>query len=112
MMQEAARAWLHCPSNSRVTGFRTVAELYLLHVLIPLGHREEALELIGGEIGSSTFTEDQRQTALEILEEKEQKNREPIQSGPNPRIGSDSETPALPVSTEGLTFISSPQSET
>lgn len=71
-MQETARVWLDCPSNRSVSGFRTVAELYLLHVLIPLRCREEAEELILGEVGSSVFTEDQRQTALEILEDKEQ----------------------------------------
>ncbi|XP_042367101.1 peroxisome assembly protein 26 isoform X2 [Plectropomus leopardus] len=49
-MQEAARVWLHCPSNCRVTGFGTVAELYLLHVLVSLGHRDEALELILGSV--------------------------------------------------------------
>ncbi|XP_041820284.1 peroxisome assembly protein 26 [Chelmon rostratus] len=95
VMQEAARVWLHCPSNSRATGFGTVAELYLLHVLVPLGHKDEALELIGGEVGSSAFTEDQRQTALDVVEEKE------LESHPNPRINPDSETAAHPVSTEG-----------
>lgn len=97
-MQEAARVWLHCPSNSRVTGFGTVAELYLLHVLVPLGHRDEALELIVGEVGSSAFTEDQRQTALDVLEEKERQNQDlPL----NPIISPDSGITAHPVSTQG-----------
>lgn len=101
MMQEAARVWLHCPSNSRVTGFGTVAELYLLHVLLPLGQRDEALELIAGEVGSGAFTEDQRQTALDVVEDKERQNREvPL----NPRISPNSETAAHAVSTQGLTF--------
>ncbi|XP_031169332.1 peroxisome assembly protein 26 isoform X3 [Sander lucioperca] len=98
MMQEAARVWLHCLSNSRVTGFRTVAELYLLHVLVPLGHRDEALELIVGEVGSVAFTEDQRQTALDVVEEKERHNQElPL----NPGTSSNSEITAHPVSTQG-----------
>lgn len=75
-MQETARVWLHCPSNRSVSGFRTVVELYLLHILVPLRYREEAEELILGEVGASVFTEDQRQTALELLEEKEQQNQE------------------------------------
>ncbi|CAG04184.1 unnamed protein product [Tetraodon nigroviridis] len=74
VMQEAAGRWLRRPSNRSAPGFRTVAELYLLHVLLPLRRREEAEELILGEIGSSVFTEDQRQTALELLEEKEQQD--------------------------------------
>lgn len=105
MMQEAARVWLRCPSNSRITGFGTVAELYLLHVLLPLGRRDEALELIVGEVGSAAFTEDQRQTALDVVEEKERQNQEPPV---NPRTSPDSETTANTVSTQGLTFQFSP----
>ncbi|XP_038594627.1 peroxisome assembly protein 26 isoform X2 [Micropterus salmoides] len=86
-MQEAARVWLHCPSNGRATGFGTVAELYLLHVLVPLGHRDEALELIDGEVGSIAFTEDQRQTALDVVEEKERQDQEPpLNPSPNAEI--------------------------
>lgn len=88
VMQEAARVWLHCPSNSSVSGFGTVAELYLLHVLVPLGHTEEAREFIVADIGSSAFTEDQRQTALDVVEEKERKNQE---LPPNPGCNPDSE---------------------
>ncbi|KAK5848951.1 hypothetical protein PBY51_008630 [Eleginops maclovinus] len=88
MMQDAARVWLHCPSNSRVTGFGMVAELYLLHVLVPLGDRDEALQLIHGDVGSFAFTEDQRQTALDVVEEKERRNEE---LPPDPGIRPDSE---------------------
>lgn len=101
MMQEAARVWLHCPSNSRVSGFRTVAELYLLHVLVPLGHAEEARELIVGDVGNSAFTEDQRQTALDVIEEKEQHNRESLL---NPGCSPDSEIAAHTVSSQGHPF--------
>lgn len=97
-MKEAARVWLHCSSNSRVTGFGTVAELYLLHVLVPLGNKDEAVELIVGEVGSSAFTEDQKQTALEVVEEKEQENQEPPV---NPRNSPNPETTAQTVSTQG-----------
>lgn len=100
-MQEAARVWLHCPSNSSLTGFRTVAELYLLHVLVPLRHRDEALELIFGDVGQAVFTEEQRQTALDVVEEKEGQNGEPPL---NPGISPDSETTADTGSTQGLTF--------
>ncbi|KAM6961807.1 peroxisome assembly protein 26 [Tautogolabrus adspersus] len=89
VMHAAARVWLHCPSNSKVTGFGTVAELYLLHVLVPVGQEDEALELIMGEVGSTAFTEDQRQAALEVLEEKEKQHEEaPLDPGlsPDPEI--------------------------
>ncbi|XP_074554399.1 peroxisome assembly protein 26 isoform X2 [Halichoeres trimaculatus] len=70
-MQDAARLWLLSPSNRSLNGFGTVAELYLLHILLPLGQKHSALELIHGDVGSSVFTEDQRRAALELLEEKE-----------------------------------------
>ncbi|XP_071359078.1 peroxisome assembly protein 26 [Trachinotus anak] len=98
VMQETVRVWLHCPSNSRVSGFGTVAELYLLHVLVPLGHTEEARELIVGEVGSSAFTEDQRQTALDVVVEKEEQNQEPPLS---PGHSPNSEITAPAVSTKG-----------
>ncbi|XP_061523189.1 peroxisome assembly protein 26 isoform X1 [Phycodurus eques] len=71
VMEEASRAWLHSPSNRRLDGYGTVAELYLLHVLVPLGHTDQARELVVGEVGSATFTEEQRQTALDIIKEDE-----------------------------------------
>lgn len=95
VMQEAARVWLHCLSNSRVAGFGTVAELYLLHVLVPLGHTEEARELITGEVGSDAFTEDQKQMAMDVVEEKQQQNKG------NPPCNPNSETVAQTVSTKG-----------
>ncbi|KAM3588065.1 uncharacterized protein V6R79_020244 [Siganus canaliculatus] len=87
VVQEAAGAWLRCPGNSGVTGFGTVAELYLLHVLVPLGLRDEALELILGDVGSSAFTEEQKQAALDVVEEKEQQDPSP-DPGTGPNSGS------------------------
>lgn len=78
-----------------------MAELYLLHVLVPLQHRDEALELIFGDIGRAVFTEEQRQTALDIVEEKEGQNGEPSLS---PGIRPDSETTPDTGSTQGFTF--------
>lgn len=101
MVQEAAKVWLHCPLNRDVAGFGTVAELYLLHVLVPLGHKDEAVELIVGEVGSCAFTEDQRQTALDVVEETERQNRaanrDPV-SSPN------AETTVQSASTPGAIF--------
>lgn len=94
VMQEASRVWLRCPSNVRAHGFRLVAELYLLHVLVPLGHLEEARELVGGD----AFPEELRQTALDVVkEEVRRKQEEPINPGLNP----DSEIAAHPASTQG-----------
>ncbi|XP_034529905.1 peroxisome assembly protein 26 [Notolabrus celidotus] len=98
VMQEAARVWLRCPSNSGASGFGTVAELYLLHVLVPLGHKDEALELIKGDVGSVAFTEDQRQAALEVLKEKETPREEPPES---PRSSPEPDASAAAASTQG-----------
>ncbi|XP_060885679.1 peroxisome assembly protein 26 isoform X1 [Labrus mixtus] len=98
VMHAAARVWLHCPANSRVTGFSTVAELYLLYVLVPVGQNDEALELIMGEVGNAAFTEEQRQAALEVLEEKEQQLEEaPL----DPRLSPDPEICGTTVSNQG-----------
>lgn len=75
VMLDVARVWLHCLANSRVSGFGTVAELYLLHVLIPLGHTEEARELLGGAVGHCALTEEQRQTAQDVVEEKDHQKK-------------------------------------
>ncbi|XP_056133425.1 peroxisome assembly protein 26 [Lampris incognitus] len=98
LMHETARCWLHCPSNSRVVGFGTVAELYLLHVLLPLGHVEEAHELILGEVGSCAFTEDQRHTAVAIVEEKASQSQDPP---PNPSEDPSPDTTGRAVSPQG-----------
>ncbi|KAL6116688.1 pex26 [Pungitius sinensis] len=93
-VQEAARVWLHCPSNGGAAGFATVAELYLLHVLVPLGLRDEAVQLIAGEVGRVAFTEEQRRAALDVVGEKERPDEEPPL---NPDIG----VPARPPSSQG-----------
>ncbi|KAM4614854.1 peroxisome assembly protein 26 [Polymixia lowei] len=98
MMQEASRLWLSCPSNSTLVGFGTVAELYLLHVLVPLGHMEEARELILGEVGTNAFTEDQKQTALDFVGEKESQSQE---LPPNPSQSPSPETTGHTVSHQG-----------
>ncbi|XP_030005891.1 peroxisome assembly protein 26 [Sphaeramia orbicularis] len=100
-IQEAARVWLHCLSNSRVAGFGTVAELYLLHVLLPLGQIEEAREMIVGEVGSCAFTEEQRQMALDVVEEKEHCSHEPPL---NPTSNQSSEIPSPLASPQGAVF--------
>ncbi|XP_054608875.1 peroxisome assembly protein 26 [Dunckerocampus dactyliophorus] len=76
-MREATRAWLHSPSNRCVSGFGTVAELYLLHVLLPLACTDQARDFVAGEVGSITFTEEQKQTALGVIEEAERQEQEP-----------------------------------
>lgn len=104
VMQEVTRAWLHYPSNSRATSFGTVAELYLLHVLVPLGEADEARELVTGEVFSA-FTEEHRQTALDIIEEKERQNQDPPL---NPRMSGSSDVTEHPVSSQGLTLQPQP----
>lgn len=94
VMQETVQVWLRCPANSSTSGFRMVAELYLLHILVPLGHSEEARVLVTGQVGSIAFTEGHRRTALEVIEEKERDTQEPE----NP---AEPEVPTKPVSPRG-----------
>ncbi|XP_054876412.1 peroxisome assembly protein 26 [Poeciliopsis prolifica] len=88
VMQQATRDWLRNPRNVQTAGFQLVAELYLLHILLPLGHFEEARELVSGDFGRNTFTEEQRQTALDVVEEKSRQNQEdPINPDETPDSG-------------------------
>ncbi|XP_020782359.1 peroxisome assembly protein 26 isoform X2 [Boleophthalmus pectinirostris] len=95
VMMEVTNIWLHCVENNRASGFATVMELYLLHILIPLGHLEEARELIQGRVGSNTLTEEQRRTALDIVEEKE------LECNPAQNPSSDSTTCLLTIKPQG-----------
>ncbi|KAM9468045.1 peroxisome assembly protein 26 [Clarias gariepinus] len=92
-VQEAVRTWLHRSSNSSLSGYSSVAELYILHVLLPLGQTAEAKQLLTDEVGRLAFTEDQRQAALTILEHHDAKKTSPNVSSPNPE--------PVPVETEG-----------
>ncbi|XP_056434214.1 peroxisome assembly protein 26 isoform X2 [Gadus chalcogrammus] len=75
-VQEAAGAWLLCPAGAGPGPYRTVAELYLLCVLLPLGRTDDARRLVLGEVGGRAFSEDQRQLALEVVTEKEAQGQE------------------------------------
>ncbi|XP_077356030.1 peroxisome assembly protein 26 [Festucalex cinctus] len=75
-VQQVARAWLGRPSNWRLDGFRAAAELYLLHVLLPLGHTDRARELVAGEVGSAAFNREQRRTALDIIQDEERERND------------------------------------
>lgn len=92
-IQEAARIWLFCPASTGLGSYRTVAELYLLCVLLPLGLTDDAREFVLGEVGSRAFSEDQRQLALEVVTEKETESQE------TPDGSSRSPSPGVPVPT-------------
>ncbi|GAA6082593.1 peroxisome assembly protein 26 [Tachysurus ichikawai] len=81
-VQEEVRTWLHCSANTSLSGYSSVAELYILHVLLPLGQTTEAKELLMDNMGQVAFTEAQRQTALTILEDHDAKKKK--HSYPNP----------------------------
>lgn len=83
LMLDVARVWLHCVTNSRAPEYGTILELYLLYILVPLGRIEEARELIQGRVGLCALTEEQRRTALDILEQTELQNELPSIPTPN-----------------------------
>lgn len=92
-IQEATRTWLFCPATVGLGAYRTVAELYLLCVLLPLGRTDDARQLVLGEVGSRAFSEDQRRLALEVVTEKENESLE------TPDGSSRSPSPVVPVPT-------------
>lgn len=83
-VQEAVRTWLRCSSNTSLSGYSSVAELYILHVLLPLGQTAQAKELLKDGVGQVAFTEDQRQTALTILENHDAKKMNHSYPRPEP----------------------------
>ncbi|XP_028661446.1 peroxisome assembly protein 26 [Erpetoichthys calabaricus] len=69
---ESGKEWLRSPSNHCCLGFNTVAELFLLHVLIPMGKLKDAETLAGNGV---TFNDEQCQVVMEIIKQKrEEKN--------------------------------------
>lgn len=79
-MQDVSHIWLQCPDNITLPGYGTVAELYLLHVLIPLGMTAEAQQLVAGDVGFTAFTADQRQVALDLIESQKSSQERQMQS--------------------------------
>ncbi|XP_015208499.2 peroxisome assembly protein 26 [Lepisosteus oculatus] len=64
---QAGGDWLRSPANQSLPGYGAVAELYLLHILVPLGRLGEAQALAES---STAFSEEQRQVAVDIIEHK------------------------------------------
>ncbi|XP_051547156.1 peroxisome assembly protein 26 [Myxocyprinus asiaticus] len=67
VMKDAVCNWLHCSGNMSQTGFSTVAELYLQHILVPMGQTSEALEFLDSDVGRVAFTEEQKQAARSLV---------------------------------------------
>lgn len=90
---EAVRTWLHCRSNMSHSGYSSVAELYMLYVLLPLGQTTMAIQLLEDEVGQAAFTEEQRQTAFTIVENHSSKR--------DPTVCPSPETVSLEAETTG-----------
>lgn len=74
VMKDAVCDWLHCSANMSQSGFSSVAELYFLHILVPMGHTAEALEMLETDVGRVAFTEEQRQAARSLVDIQNEKN--------------------------------------
>lgn len=61
---DGVRAWLQDPDNQGLPEYRSLAELHLQRVLLPLGLLSEAEELVAG---SAAFIEKQRLDALQAI---------------------------------------------
>ncbi|KAI7792188.1 peroxisome assembly protein 26 [Triplophysa rosa] len=74
VMKDAVNDWLRCSSNMSQSGFSTMSELYILHILLPMGLTAEALELLESDVGQVAFTEEQRQAARSLVDLQKEKN--------------------------------------
>ncbi|KAA0720710.1 Peroxisome assembly protein 26 [Triplophysa tibetana] len=74
VMKDAVNDWLRCSNNMSQSGFSTVSELYLLHILLPMGRTTEAQELLESDVGQVAFTEEQRQAACSLVDLQKEKN--------------------------------------
>ncbi|XP_026534451.1 peroxisome assembly protein 26 [Notechis scutatus] len=79
VMLDVGGDWLYCPSNQNLSSYGLLAQLYLFHVLLPLGHFSEAEELIQG---CKALSQEQREDMHKTLQEKQhqwlQKEASPI----------------------------------
>ncbi|KAM4748715.1 peroxisome assembly protein 26 [Rhinophrynus dorsalis] len=64
VMLELSSDWLRESSNQQMTGYGHVAELHLLHILLPLGLFSEAENLVQDP---RVFSEEQKQVAFTVL---------------------------------------------
>ncbi|XP_050963042.1 peroxisome assembly protein 26 [Labeo rohita] len=90
MMKDAVCDWLHCSGNMSQAGFSTVAELYFLHVLVPMGLTTEALEMLETDVGRVAFTSEQRQAARSLVDIQNEKNA--TSSNTNPESVAEAKT--------------------
>ncbi len=74
VMKDAVCDWLHYSGNMSQSGFSSVAELYFLHILVPMGHTAEALEMLETDVGRVAFTDEQRQAARSLVDIQNEKN--------------------------------------
>ncbi len=74
VVKDAVCDWLHCSGNMSQSGFSSVAELYFLHILVPMGLTAEALEMLETDVGRVAFTDEQRQAARSLVYSQNEKN--------------------------------------
>ncbi len=74
VVKDAVCDWLHCSGNMSQSGFSSVAELYFLHILVPMGLTDEALEMLETDVGRVAFTDEQRQAARSLVDSQNEKN--------------------------------------
>ncbi|KAM5172290.1 peroxisome assembly protein 26 isoform 1-T4 [Mantella aurantiaca] len=67
VMLDLSQDWLRDPKNQHLPGYRKVAELHLLRILLPLGHLSEAEELAQDP---RAFTTQQQEVALTAVAEE------------------------------------------
>ncbi|XP_070612598.1 peroxisome assembly protein 26 isoform X1 [Erythrolamprus reginae] len=81
VMLDVGGDWLYCPSNQNLSSYGLLAQLYLIHVLSPLGRFLEAEKLIQG---SKALSPEQREDMHKTLQENKHQWREKEEASPIP----------------------------
>ncbi|XP_034258747.1 peroxisome assembly protein 26 [Pantherophis guttatus] len=81
VMLDVGRDWLYCPSNPNLSSYGLLAQLYLFHVLLPLGHFLAAEELIQD---CKALSQEQRENMHKTLQEKKHQWLQKEEASPIP----------------------------
>ncbi|XP_078393278.1 peroxisome assembly protein 26 isoform X2 [Cetorhinus maximus] len=107
-MQQIVGSWLkHWTSPSALgCGPGLVLELYLLHVLLPLGLYAEAEELI---LETALLTDQQRGTVLQVIENRRSQQQEQVSVGIRSHVPAGSSQHRHPASPAAISWLTSLQ---
>ncbi|XP_054844575.1 peroxisome assembly protein 26 [Eublepharis macularius] len=81
VMLDVGCDWLHASANQHLPTYSLLVQLHIFHVLLPLGHFEEAQELVEG---CKALSKEQRLEARGIIKEKRHQWLQQAKEHPDP----------------------------